>query len=208
VLSLPVSLLKAQRNIAREECRSGWGWGKTRGFRRAQKEQGGSPSSSPGRDTPFFLFKKREVLEVLSGSKNVGTRRNSGGHMKEKDPLKFLKSVYSNTDLPLSVRMRAAIEVLPFIHPKLAVTAQVTDNDLATLLDRRIAKFDRMKLIGASIEAKAIDTDTAHVEPLPHDTNGNGNADGNAIEPIREKPTPAPLTRLYSNKFRGFLRRA
>jgi len=40
VLSLPVSLLKAQRNIAREECRSGWGWGKTRGFRRAQFTEG------------------------------------------------------------------------------------------------------------------------------------------------------------------------
>ena len=33
--------------------------------------------------------------------------------MKEIDPLAFLKAVYMNADLPLSVRMRAAIEVLP-----------------------------------------------------------------------------------------------
>jgi hypothetical protein len=52
-----------------------------------------------------------------------------------------------NADLPLSVRMRAAIEVLPFIHPKLAVTAQVTENDLATLLDRRLRRMEQAKLI-------------------------------------------------------------
>ena len=63
---------------------------------------------------------------------------NAERHMKEEDPLAFLKAVYMNADLPLSVRMRAAIEVLPFTHPKLAVTAQVTENDFATLLDRRI----------------------------------------------------------------------
>jgi hypothetical protein len=52
-----------------------------------------------------------------------------------------------NDELPLSVRMRAAVEVLPFIHPKLAVTAQVTENDLATLLDRRIKRMEERKLI-------------------------------------------------------------
>ena len=43
----------------------------------------------------------------------------------------------NNAELPLSVRMRAAIELLPFTHPKLAVVAQVTENDIATLLDRK-----------------------------------------------------------------------
>jgi hypothetical protein len=38
--------------------------------------------------------------------------------------------------------MRAAIEVLPFTHPKLAVTAQLSDSsDFAALLDRRIKRF-------------------------------------------------------------------
>jgi hypothetical protein len=65
----------------------------------------------------------------------------------ETDPLAFLKAVYLNADLPLSVRMRAAIEVLPFTHPKLAVTAQITENDFAVLLDRRIKHMEAMKMI-------------------------------------------------------------
>jgi hypothetical protein len=67
--------------------------------------------------------------------------------MKEIDPLAFLKAVYMNADLPLSVRMRAAIEVLPFTHPKLAVTAQVSESDFASLLDRRLRRMEEAKLI-------------------------------------------------------------
>ena len=66
--------------------------------------------------------------------------------MKEIDPLTFLKGIYMNDELPLSVRMRAAIEVLPFTHPKLQVTAQVSDRDFAKLLDERIARH-QSKLI-------------------------------------------------------------
>jgi hypothetical protein len=65
--------------------------------------------------------------------------------MKEVDPLSFLKAVYMDAKLPLSVRMRAAIELLPFTHPKLAVLAQVSETDFATLLDQRLARI-RTKL--------------------------------------------------------------
>jgi hypothetical protein len=72
----------------------------------------------------------------------------TGANMKEIDPLAFLKAVYMNAGLPLSVRMRAAIEVLPFTHLKLAVTAQVSDmNDFAVVLDQRIKRYEEMKLI-------------------------------------------------------------
>ena len=71
----------------------------------------------------------------------------ANGRMKEVDPLTFLKGIYMNDELPLSVRMRAAVEVLPFIHPKLAVTAQVSEHDFATLLDRRIKRMEERKLI-------------------------------------------------------------
>ena len=64
--------------------------------------------------------------------------------MKGIDPLDFLKAVYLNPELPLSVRIRAAIELLPFTHPKLAVVAQVTENDIATLLDRRLKRTVEM----------------------------------------------------------------
>jgi hypothetical protein len=83
--------------------------------------------------------------------------------MKEMDPLKFLTAVYMNADLPLSVRMRAAIEVLPFTHPKLAVVAQVTENDIATLLDRRIKRMEQMKVIEAQPRTQTIDAP----KPLP-----------------------------------------
>jgi hypothetical protein len=69
--------------------------------------------------------------------------------MKEIDPLKFLTAVYMDAKLPLSVRMRAAIELLPFTHPKLAVTAMVNEQDFATLLDRRLKKMEAMKLVEA-----------------------------------------------------------
>ena len=72
--------------------------------------------------------------------------------MKEIDPLSFLKAVYMNADLPLSVRMRAAIELLPFTHPKLAVTAVVSDGDIASLLDRRLKRIEEMK--AKAIEVK------------------------------------------------------
>jgi hypothetical protein len=82
--------------------------------------------------------------------------------MKEIDPLSFLKAVYMNADLPLSVRMRAAIELLPFTHPKLAVTAVVSEQDFATVLDRRLKRIEEMK------SAKVIDGEKApQIEAKP-----------------------------------------
>src|SRR6266403_1042308 len=70
------------------------------------------------------------------------------------DPREFLTAVMNedpevmNSDY-LSVRMRAAIELLPYSHPKLAVTAVVSEQDFATLLDRRLARIAETKLIEA-----------------------------------------------------------
>jgi hypothetical protein len=55
-------------------------------------------------------------------------------------PLDFLRAAYLNNDLPLSTRMRAASLCLPFVHPKLAVTAEVTAGDPGDMLDRAIAR--------------------------------------------------------------------
>src|SRR5215831_4715302 len=104
--------------------------------------------------------------------------------MKEIDPLSFLKAVYMNVELPLSVRMRAAIELLPFTHPKLAVTAMVSEQDFATVLDRRLKRIQEMKLV----ENKAV--------------NGNATVADRTIEPepTQSPPMPAPLNRLYNKK--------
>jgi hypothetical protein len=54
--------------------------------------------------------------------------------MNELTPLEFLQAVYRNEAVPLAVRMKAATEALPFVHPKLAVTGILDGQDFATLL--------------------------------------------------------------------------
>ena len=73
---------------------------------------------------------------------------------REDDPLQLsanalgldgLQAVYRNPRLPLQMRIRAMIAALPFETPKLAVTATVSDQDFATLLDRRLKRIEEMK---------------------------------------------------------------
>jgi hypothetical protein len=69
--------------------------------------------------------------------------------MDKNRALEFLQAVYCNDQLPLVTRMRAAIAALPFESPKLAVTAMVTEQDFATLLEKRLKKIEAMKLFEA-----------------------------------------------------------
>jgi hypothetical protein len=103
----------------------------------------------PTRRYALSLFIGKERFKRFIGVQNIFGRNRSTGarrQMREIDPLNFLKAVYMNAELPLSVRMRAAIELLPFTHPKLAVVAQVTENDIATLLDRRLKRIQQMEM--------------------------------------------------------------
>jgi hypothetical protein len=79
----------------------------------------------------------------------------------EDDPLKLnpnamslegLQAIYRNPGLPLTTRMRAMIAALPFESPKLAVTAMVSEQDFATLLDQRLKRMEAMK--ADAIEAR------------------------------------------------------
>lgn len=64
--------------------------------------------------------------------------------MSEINSLRFLRAVYLDANLPLTVRMRAAIAALPHEVPRLMVTAQVAENDFATLLEQRIKNYQRI----------------------------------------------------------------
>ena len=48
------------------------------------------------------------------------------------------RAVFRNEGLPLSTRMKAAIEAAPYCHPKLAVAITVDSNDFAARLERAI----------------------------------------------------------------------
>ena len=55
-------------------------------------------------------------------------------------PLEFLQAVYSNEGLPLSARLKAAIEAAQYVHPKLAVTATVNASDFADQLEKAVER--------------------------------------------------------------------
>ena len=59
--------------------------------------------------------------------------------------LEFLQAVYMNDELPLLTRVRVAVACLPYEVPKLAVTAVVSEQDFATVLDRRLKRIEETK---------------------------------------------------------------
>jgi hypothetical protein len=70
--------------------------------------------------------------------------------------LDLLQAIYRDPSIALTTRMRAAMAALPHEVPRLAVTAQITEQDFATLLDRRLKRLEELKLLEAN-GAKAID---------------------------------------------------
>jgi hypothetical protein len=68
---------------------------------------------------------------------------------EQPSPLDFLKAVYLNDQLPLSVRMRAAVEAAPYVHPKLdaVAVASMNGSDFAAMLERAILRSREIKQI-------------------------------------------------------------
>jgi hypothetical protein len=60
----------------------------------------------------------------------------------EPTPLEFLRVVYCNEGLPVSVRLRAATEAAQYMHPKLGAVAtlSMSGDDFAGLLERSIER--------------------------------------------------------------------
>ena len=75
-------------------------------------------------------------------------------------------AIYRDRRQPMSRRLRPAIEAAPYIHAKLAVTANVQSQDLASLLDERIQRIReaRPKLINTEQQREG---PTAIPAPLP-----------------------------------------
>lgn len=63
--------------------------------------------------------------------------------------LTLLQQVYRNPKLPLPTRIRAATAALPHEHPKLAVTAVVSEGDFADQLEKAV---ERSRKVSPMIE--------------------------------------------------------
>jgi hypothetical protein len=72
--------------------------------------------------------------------------------------LELLQAIYRNPSIPLPTRIRCAVAALPHEVPRLQVTAQIQDNDLAKLLDERIKRMEeRAKVIEARPEPPQVE---------------------------------------------------
>ena len=69
--------------------------------------------------------------------------------------LDFLRAVYRDPQQPVPRRMKAAIETLPFEHPKLAVTANL-DGRYASQLEAAMERRGMSPVIDAAPQPKAI----------------------------------------------------
>lgn len=63
---------------------------------------------------------------------------------KRVTPLEFLEAVYMNANLPLQTRIKAAVEALPFVHPKLEARANLNAGgmEFGDELEQRRARRD------------------------------------------------------------------
>lgn len=82
------------------------------------------------------------ISEVLD---QIEARQQSDfGMIDGANALAFLQAIYRDRQAPLSVRMKAAIEALPFESPKLSATAIVQGQDFAALLEARLKRTQEL----------------------------------------------------------------
>jgi hypothetical protein len=64
--------------------------------------------------------------------------------MEDLTPLDFLKAVYLNEALPLHARLKAATEAAKYMHPRLAVSTQVSMEDFAVVLEEALRRTQKV----------------------------------------------------------------
>ena len=103
----------------------------------------------------FYLLEK-EVFQLFTAIQITG--QNNTVNMSKPTSLEFLQAVYLNEELPLSVRLRAAIEAAPYEHPKLTAVGigYMQGNGFGERLDRAIAASEKAKVV-KMIEAQVVD---------------------------------------------------
>jgi hypothetical protein len=112
------------------------------------------------------------MLDSILGELEGLTAAEPSTAVDGRSSLAFLQAVYRCTELPLSVRMRAARDALPYEHPKLQVTAVLDGTeDLGARLSRAIQR-----------SAKVIALRAIEHEPIaPSNGNGAEHSDAAAV---------------------------
>jgi hypothetical protein len=89
----------------------------------------------------------------------MGLRELMRVEVEEREPervtsLEYLQRIYRDPAQPTSVRMRAAIESLPFENPRMSAVAvgYLDGSTFVEKLERAIVRSDRAKLIEACAE--------------------------------------------------------
>jgi hypothetical protein len=94
----------------------------------------------------------------------MGLRELMRVEVEEHEPervnsLEYLQRIYRDPAQPISVRMRAAIEALPFEAPKLTAVAlsSMTAEDFASRLERALQRSNGARLIEGRVIDRAED---------------------------------------------------
>ena len=91
-----------------------------------------------------WRFGRQENKPLVAGSGPGSAEYSRAG-----GALGYLQELYSDVMQSTHVRMKAAVEALPYEQPRLAVTAIVEGRDFAALLDRAIKRSSGARVVKA-----------------------------------------------------------
>jgi hypothetical protein len=83
-----------------------------------------------------LIIAHQKRIDVLNGEGDVPSEIPADAHT-------YLRQVYQDPRHPVHIRMKAAIEAIAYERPKLAVTANIAGQDIATLLEERIHRITK-----------------------------------------------------------------